>query len=240
MYGALFLQWLHTRRAWMVNQGYGDPFLVDPSLSAQRFDEWARQWWPLFHFLGLGTNPSGWAGIFDFWLISQQPGYLSPVSSSHTMPEDAGTVVTAPYQAPLVATASPAPVPLPGRNRRYYQNKTSTLTVQQIQHGCTIAGGEADAIERLAVVFPSGSAVTRDTLKVGRGPRARHRGYQDFTRLLDGRWYCRLCKMTGARTWKNQKEMLNHIWNTHCNPPPSIDCEPLSSPLCHELTFAPM
>ena len=227
-YIPLFLDWIWARRAWMVRQGYTDPFHVGSFFLAQRFGEWLRQRWPLFHVLHVGapgTNPSGWAAIFDFWLINQHP-----VSSSHATPDDAGTVVTAPS------------VPVASAATKHYRNKTSALTVAQIQHACTVAGGEAGAVARLAAVFPPGSAVARDTLTVRRGLTAGHRGYQEFAGLRDrdGRWYCRLCGITGSRTWKNHKEILNHVWNTHCDPPPSAHGEPLSPLPCHELTSIPV
>jgi len=98
----------------------------------------------------------------------------------------------------------------------------STHTVQQIQHTCTVAGGDADAIQRLAVVFPPGGVVTRDALKVGRKRKSRvgHRGYQEFSGQVDGQWYCQLCDRIGGRTWKNEKDILNHVWNKHCDPSP--------------------
>ena len=219
VYYLLFLHWLQARRAWMVNQGYGDPVLVGASFLAQRFNEWVREWWPLFHFLRLGTpvtNPSGWAGIFDFWFITLRPDHISSAPPSHTTPATS-TALTTPYQPPSDAIASSASAALASRNKKHYRSKKSTLTVEQIQHGCIVAGGEAQAIQRLAVVFPSGSVVVRDALIVGQRRRVGHRGYQEFTGPLDGRWYCRLCKTTGARTWKNEKDILNHVWNEHCN-----------------------
>ena len=236
MYDLLFLHWLQARRAWIVSQGYGDPFLIHALYLAQRFDEWVRRWWPLFHFLRVGTpvtNPSGWAGIFDFWFITLHSDHIS---ASHTTPANTSTAPTAPYQAPSVAIASPASASLASRKKKHYRSETSRLTVEQIQHRCTVAGGEAEAIQRLTVVFSSGSVVARNALIVGRRPTADHRGYQEFTGPLDGRWYCRLCKMMGARTWKNEKDILNHVWNEHCNP---VDSEPVFC-YAHERTFTPV
>jgi len=97
----------------------------------------------------------------------------------------------------------------------------SALTVQQIQQACTVAGGDADAIQRPAVVFPPAGVTTSDALKVGRKSRMDHRGYQEFSVLVNGRWCCQLCNMLGRRTWKDEKDILNHVWNEHCHPPPS-------------------
>ena len=222
IYDHLFLQWLQARRGWIIRQGRGDPFLVGSSLLAQNFDKWLRQWWPLFHFLRLsapGTNPSGWIGIFDFWFITIPDEHISSPSLPQTVPDITSTAPTASDQAPDVAIASPASARLATGSMKHYWNETSMLTVQQIQHACTVAGGDPSAIQRLAVVFSPGSVVTRDALKVGQKPRVGHHGYQEFSVLLDGRWYCLLCRMTGERSWKNQKDILSHVWNDHCDPP---------------------
>jgi len=222
LYDPLFLQWLQARRAWMISQGRGDPSLFDPSLLAQMFDKWLRQWWPLFHFLRLGApgiNPSGWIGIFDFWFITLPYEHFPSPFLSQTTPANTITTPTASDQAPEVAVASLSSASLATGSMKHYWNEESTLTVQQIQDACTGAGGDPYAIQRLAVVFPPGSVVTRDALKVGRKPRVGHHGYQEFSVLSDGRWYCLLCRMTGERSWKNQKDILNHVWNDHCDPP---------------------
>ena len=223
MYDPLFLQWLHARRAWMISQGRGDPLLVGPSFLARVFDRWLQQWWPLFHSLRIGapyTNPTGWVCIFNFWFTTLFTEHtLSP--SPQTAPVNAGTTPTDTYQVPELAIAGPALTPLTSQNKKNYRNEVSTLTVQQIQHASAAAGGDAEAIQRLAVVFPPDVVITRDTLKVGRKPRVEHRGYQEFSRQVDGRWSCRLCKRMGAQTWKNEKDILNHVWNEHCDPPPS-------------------
>ena len=222
VYGPLFLQWRQARHAWMISQGRGDPFLVNTSLLAEMFDKWLRQWWPLFHFLRLsapGTNPSGWVGLFDFWFITLPYEHFSSPPLRHVTPVNTITTPTASDQAPEVAIATLPSASLATGSMKHYRNETSTLTVQQIQHACTVAGGDLGAIQRLAVVFPPGSAVTRDALKVSRKQKVGHRGYQEISVLLDGRWYCLLCRMTGERSWKNQKDILNHVWNDHCDPP---------------------
>ena len=224
MYDPLFLQWLHARRAWMISQGCGDPLLVGPSFLARIFDRWLQQWWPLFHSLRIGdpdTNPSGWVGIFDFWLVSLSTEHTSSPSPHQMAPVNPGSTPTDTHETPELAIASPASTSLASQNKKNYRNEVSALTVQQIQHTCAAAGGDADAIQRLAVVFPPDVVITRDTLKVGRKPRVEHRGYQEFSGRVDDRWCCRLCKRMGGRTWKNEKDILNHVWNEHCDPPPS-------------------
>jgi len=224
MYHPLFLQWLHARRAWIIGQGYRDPLLVGALLLVQMFDRWLQHWWPLFHILCIGapdTNPSGWVGIFDFWFVTLSTEHTPPPPALQTSPPNACARLMDPPQASDLAVPSPASTPSASRSKKNYRNEMSALNVQQIQQACTEAGGDADAIQRLAVVFPPGGVITRDALKVGRKPRVDHRGYQEFSVLVNGRWCCRLCNMLGRRTWKNEKDILNHVWNEHCDPPPS-------------------
>jgi len=218
----LFLQWLHARRAWMTSQGRIDPLLVGPSFLAQMFDRWLQQWWPLFGLLRIGTpgtNPSGWVGIFDLWFSTLSIEHTSSPSPSQKTSGSASDTPAETYQAPELAIAGLASTPPESRNKKHYRNEMSTLTVQQIQRASTEAGGDADAIQRLAAVFPPGDVVMRDALKVGRKRKSRvgHRGYQEFSGLVDGQWYCQLCNRIGGRTWKNEKDILNHVWNKHCD-----------------------
>ena len=224
IYDNLFLQWLHARRSWMINQGCNDPFLVGHSFLAQVFDRWLQQWWPLFHSLRIGTpetNPSSWISIFDFWFIALSTEHTPSPSQPQTIPTNSNVPPMDTYQAPEQGIAGPSSTSLASQNKKHYRSEMSTLTVQQIQDACFEVGGEADAIQRLAAVFPPVGVITRDALKVSRRPRVNHRGYQEFSGQVDGRWYCRLCKRIGGRTWKNEKDILNHIWNEHCDPPPS-------------------
>ncbi len=210
MYGLWFLRWLRTRCAWASNQGSGHPVL-NASVLAKTFQLWLNQWWPTYHCLFIyprDTNPSDWIDIFDFWYISLGTEPIPSSSSPHIMDS---------HQAPSRAIASTVSTSFTTRSKKHYRNEVSTLTVHQIQAACTAAGGDADAIQRLAVVFPPGGVIMRDSLKVGRG----HHGYQEFSELVHGRWYCRLCKRIGSRTWKNEKDVLNHVWNKHCDPLPS-------------------
>jgi len=221
----LFLQWLHACRAWMISQGCSDPLLVGPSFLAQMFNRWLQQWWPLFSLLRIGTpgtNPSGWVGIFDLWFSALSIEHTSPPSPSQKTSGSASDTPAEASQAPELAIAGLASTPPESRNKKHYRNEMSTLTVQQIQHTCTVAGGDADAIQQLAAVFPPGGVVTRDALKVGRKrkPRVGDRGYQKFSGQVGSRWYCQLCNRIGGHTWKNEKDILNHVWNQHCDPPP--------------------
>jgi len=217
----LFLLWLHTRREWIIGQGYRDPLLVGPALLAQMFDWWLPRWWPLFHILCIGapeTNPSSWIGIFDFWFVTLSTEHPPSPSLLQTTPPNACAISTDSHQASDLAISSPVSTPSASRSKKHYRNEMSALTVKQIQQACTVAGGDADAVQRLAVVFPPGGVITRGALKVG---RMDHRGYQEFSELVNDRWCCQLCNMLGRRTWKNQKDILNHVWNEHCDPPPS-------------------
>ena len=214
-YDYLFFQWLHARRAWMISQGCLDPWLVDPPLDVV-FGAWLRKFWPLFHFLGLGTpetNRSGWVGTFDFWFIDA--GYIMSPLSSHTTPANPGAILTIPYHTPAMTIASPASA-TSASGVPHYRNEESTLTVEKIQHNSTTAGGEKDAVNRLALVFPPGSVVTREALKVVGKPRGGPRGYYEFTEQRHGLWQCLLCC---ARSYINKKDLLDHVWNTHCDPP---------------------
>ena len=228
MYGHLFPQWLQARRAWMISRGYGDPFVIGPRYLAEMFHAWLQQYWPLIHLIRIGTpvtNLSGWTGIFDFWFIALHTNHISSAPSSHTTPANTSTAPTVPYHPPSVAITSPASASSASRNNKHHGSETSALTLQQIQDGCTAAGGATAAIQRLATVFPSGRAITRGALTVDRKARADHRGYQEFTgQLRNGRWRCLLCKEADTQTWKNQKDILNHVWDKHCNPPPSFWC----------------
>ena len=202
----------------MTSQGCRNPILIDPAFWALRFDRWLRACWPLFHSLRIapGTNPSSWTFIFNSWLVTLCTEHISSPSPPQQTPSDAGSAPTNPCQASEHASAS---APSASRNNKHYRNETSALTVQQIQDACTTAGGDADAIQQLAIMFPPGSAITRDVLKVDR--KRNYHGYQEFSNLVNGRWYCRLCNSLTGHTYANQKDILDHVWNKHCDPPPA-------------------
>ena len=197
-YDHLFTVWLHARRVWIADQGCLDPLLVGIPSLAQVFDTWLQQRWPSFYTLHIGApdnNQTRWFEIFDQWIVT----LLSDTSS-------------------VLAIPSPASAPSASQGKKNYRNEMSALTVQQIQHSCTVAGGDAGAIQRLALVFPLGSAITREALKIGWGRGMGHHGYQEFSVLVNGWWCCQLCNMSGRRKWKNVKDILNHVWNEHCDP----------------------
>src|SRR5258706_3894777 len=223
VYDPLFLRWLHARRACVISQGYSDPLLVGPSFLARMFDRWLQQWWPQFHFLRVdlpGTNPSSWVEIFDIWFTTLSTEHASPLSPPRKTPTNASYTPVDRYQTPELANAGPASASLAGLDKRHYRNEVSTLTVREIQDACTVGGGDAGAIQCLAVVFPPGGVVTRSALKISKKSGVGHRGYQEFSDLVDDRWYCRLCGRIGSRTWKNEKDILNHVWIGHCDPRP--------------------
>jgi hypothetical protein len=186
-YRPLFLEWLQTQHPAVTLRG--------GHALAQRFDEWFQPHWALLHFLGL-TAQMHWVQLFHFWFVTSHAGdpkgmhhTSSSVRSPPSRVKDPDTTPTGPSQAPPAA---------PARVSTSFLARTSTRTVEQIQEACTNAGGEADAIARLAVVFPPRSVISRDTLRVDRKPKGNHCGYREFTRLLDsGRWYCRFA---GSRT----------------------------------------
>jgi len=138
--------------------------------------------------------------------------------------------------SPLVQTSgivsAPVPIPLPPclstqiparASHRKTRNATSVRTVVAIQQDCEERGGEKEAIQRLEIVFPPDAAISRDALKLkGRSKRwlcgstRNHRGYLEFAGRREGRHYCRLCGSV-SKLWKNEKDLLNHVWNVHCN-----------------------
>ena len=82
-------------------------------------------------------------------------------------------------------------------------------------------GWDAGATQCLEGAFPPGGVVTRSALKVRKKSSVGYHDYQEFSGMVDGLWCCRLCKRIGGRTWKNEKDILDHVWNTHCNTPPT-------------------
>lgn len=169
----------------------------------------------------LGTNPSGCVRIFDFPLTNLSTDHVPSHSPPPITLTNASYTPTDRNQAPKLANASPASASLSGRDKKHYRNEMSTLSVQEIQGACTMgSGADAGAIQCLAVVYPLGGAFTRSALKVCKRSSVGHHGYQEFSGLVDGRWYCRLCKRIGGCTWMNEKDILDHVWNTHCDPPP--------------------
>ena len=144
----------------------------------------------------------------------------------------------------------------PGHKRSL--NAVSKLTVQEIQEACRKNGAEESVIARIAVVFPIPDLVTRGHLKLaaqpGRsaGDQRDHQGYMEFaercmvslknvkkrTRGTGAgqvqRYQCKLCGVAKRPRWKNSRDLLDHFWDTHCNP--QDDSKPFPVPL--ETDFA--
>lgn len=224
----MFHRWLHARRRWALDRRLGDPVLLW-YLLAVVFDAWLEPQWPLLYSQGLSgpaEDPSRWVRLFDFWLLTPSTQELlavqQPLSPSAQAPTHPSTV-----PAPI-----PVPTPLPPRlstpivarpTRRNIWNATSVHNVMAIQQECETRGGEWEAIQRLSVVFPANTVVSRDTLKVKRRSKRRscgttpnHHGYLEFAGRREGQNYCRLCG-SASKLWKNEKDLLNHVWNVHCD-----------------------
>jgi hypothetical protein len=229
-YRPLLLKWLQGHHPSMIPYDGSDPSAIGQALS-QRFHEWFQPHWALLHLLGL-TAQINWTLLFRFWFVASHAG-----DSEGTPHVSSPTRSPAPAPAPHAninpdatptgpSRASPAPrarvraATFSSARQRRYRNETSTRTVKKIQKECK--GGEAAAVKRLADVFPPGSTISRNTLKVDGKPKEEgHCGYREFTGLLaNGRWHCRLCGAGTNRSWRAEKDLLNHVWNDHCDPPP--------------------
>ena len=122
-------------------------------------------------------------------------------------------------------------------------NAVSKFTLQEIQEACRRNEADESDIARLAVVFPD--VVSRDCLMLTRRPstsagdKRDHQGYMEFAgrcmvsledvkkrgRGTGGtnagqvqRYYCKLCGAAKRPRWKNSKDLLGHVWDTHCGP----------------------
>lgn len=231
-WGQLFREWLQARRRWARDHRFNDPVLVG-LLLARAFDAWLRPLWPLLYNQGLSgptESRSRWIHLFDFWLLMrdaqellmvQQP--LSPTVRAPTHP------TTHPAPIPILVPSIPLPsTPIPTRaSRRNVRNATSHRTVVAIQQECEKRGGEKEAIQKLETVFPANTVVSRDALKVtrrstrrltrrSRGSMRNHQGYLEFVGRREVQHYCRLCGPS-SKLWKNEKDLLNHVWNIHCD-----------------------
>jgi len=180
------------------------------SIWAELFDAWLRPRWPLLHNQGLRdpvADPSRWTRLFTFWshelmgLHAQEhpplPMYPTTTSGAH------------PVQQSGSSTTTPAPYHSQSRIR----NTTSRLTAAEIQQACTT--GEPAARDSITIMFPPNNPISRDDLKKKPGGSAHsHRSYMVFVGLRGLRYYCRLCDI-GRADWKNDKDLLDHIWNKH-------------------------
>jgi len=134
------------------------------------------------------------------------------------------------------------PIPSSRKARKRNPNAVSKLTVPEIEEACRKNGAEEGVIARIAIVFPIPDLVTRKHLKLAgqpgspAGDERDHQGYMEFaercmvslknvkkrTRGTGAsqvqRYHCKLCGAVKRPRWKNSKDLLDHVWDTHCNP----------------------
>ena len=240
-----FHEWLPTRRQWVMSvEGLGDPLLCR-SFWIQMFGGWLRleQLLSSQGISDLTALPHCWDDVFDLWLkqsLHLDPQGPDPPHTSAPAPSSAsaglGAFPTSPT-APYAHSASPQ------KGCKRISNVVSKLTLQEIQEACRSNGAEEHDVARIAVVFPG--VVSRDRLMLTRGPstsaghQREHQGYMEFagrcmvnaedvkTRrggrgaMIAGqvqRYYCKLCGPVKHPRWKNSKDLLGHVWDTHCDP----------------------
>ena len=234
-----FNEWIQMRQQMMSAQGLGEPIL--------RRSVWVRVFggWLQLRQLLFGDLPGRhcWNEVFDIWLQdlleSDTPGLDNPYTSIYPP-------LSARSLAPLLTTPRSPDVgsscsrPSARKDRKRILDVVSRFTTQDIQEACRKNGVEESVIARIAVVFPD--IVSRIHLMlVGRpGSLAReqrdHQGYMEFAGRcmvnLDSvprkkagrgagqvqRYYCKLCGPGIDPRWKNSKDLLCHVWDTHCDP----------------------
>jgi hypothetical protein len=210
-------EWVTAFTEWFQGQGCDDPILLGPGW-AQLFGEWLQLRWPLLHNQGLRdpvTDHSRWVRLFALWLkelLEFQAQLLS--GSQHPSPVNPTTTLTSPSEAHLIPQANYSTTTSALRQpRRRTRNTISRHTAAEIQQTCI--GGERDAVNSITLAFPPDYHVSREDLKRKPGTSAQdHRGYMMFVGLRGLQHYCRLCG-DGSSVWKNDKDLLNHIWNKH-------------------------
>lgn len=248
-----FNEWLPTRNQAMSIQGLGDPVLCRTAW-VRIFGNWLklRQ---LSAFGDLDTLPHHWNDIFDLWLqqlLSPDTQRLdaSCASSAQASLSKRSSILS----TPPPATANISDVSSPPSNRKARKRipiAVSKLTVQEIQEGCRRNKVDESVIARIAVVFPD--SVTREHLKLAgqpgtaAGDQRDHQGYMEFAERcmvnfknvkkrtrgagagpMQQRYHCKLCGPVKRPRWKNSKDLLHHVWVTHCNP--QGDGKPLVCP----------
>ena len=198
-------EWIEAFKEWKAQW-----LLTEPVLD-ELFDVWFREHWPILHNQGLRdpvADPSRWAHLFDFWsrelliLCAQDlllPPYHTTTSVAH----------------PALRWSPSTTTPAPRQRRRRTRNVISKRTAAEIQQACT--EGEPAARDSITVMFPPNSFVSRDDLKQKPVRSAHsHRSYKTFVRLQGSRYYCRLCGPESS-SWKNEKDLLRHVWTKHFN-----------------------
>jgi len=184
--------------------------MVDGPIWAESFDVWLRPRWLLLHNQGLRdpvADPSRWERLFALWsqeLLTLRAHEPPPLPIYPTITSEAH---------PVQQSSSSTPTSAPRQCHRRTRNTISRLTAAEIQQACTT--GEPAARDSITVMFPPNSPVSRDDLKIKPGGSAHsHLDYMVFVGLRGSRSYCRLCP-AGRPDWKNDKDLLGHIWNKH-------------------------
>lgn len=237
-----FNEWLPTRRHQMMAfQGLGDPLACRP-VWARVFGQWFQLHQLLsshgFDDLAVLPHSRGWNEVFEFWLqqllMPDIQGLDAPHTSAHPT-FSAGSPAT----SNILDAGSPCSTPPPRKARKRIPNAVSKLAVPEIQESCRRNKAEESVIARIAVVFPG--VVAREQLKLAGQPgdQRDHQGYMEFAerhmvssknvkkrKNRSGytgagqvqRWGCKLCGLSGHPRWKNSKDLLDHVWDTHCDP----------------------
>jgi len=240
-----FNEWLPTRRQQMMSvQGLGDPILCR-SIWARVFGGWLQlcQLLSSQGFDELPVRRHCWNDVFDIWLQNllepDTSEFDNPYTSIYpTLSADFLTpLLTTPHTPDISSSYSTTPV---RKGRKRTLDVVSRFTPQEIQEACRKNGVEESVIDRIAVVFPD--IVSRMHLMLaGRagspaGDQSDHQGYMEFAgrcmvnledvkRRKAGtgaghvqRYYCKLCGPGKVPRWKNSKDLLGHVWDTHCDP----------------------
>jgi hypothetical protein len=231
-----FHEWLPARRQRVMSvPGLGDPVLCRP-FWVQVFGYWLQ----LRHLLpsqGLGNlaaPQSCWYDLFDLWLQQLLEPDSQGLDTSHAFAHAplSSDSSTSPPTTSYTSDMSSSNTTLPTRKaRKRIPNAVSKLTVQDVQEGCRKNGAEESVIARIAIVFTD--VVSREHLKLAGQPGAGssagdHKGYMEFAdramvnlKNVTGmvpRYSCKLCGRHKRPRWKNSKDLLVHVWDTHCDP----------------------
>ena len=240
-----FNEWLPTRRQFMSLQGLGDPLACGP-VWARVFGQWfqLRQILSGRGVDDLAVIPHfrNWNDVFEYWLHRLLKPDIQGLDPPHASPRPTVSNDSSVYSTPPPATSNILDMgdthstPPGRRGRKRIPNAPSKLTVPEIQDSCRRNGAEESVIARLAVVFPD--LVTREHLKLAgqAGDQRDHQGYMEFAercmvslksvkKRTSGtnagqmqRYKCKLCGQTKRPRWKNSKDLLDHVWDTHCDP----------------------
>jgi hypothetical protein len=203
--------WGTAFNEWFQGQGSDDPIFLGPGW-AQLFGEWLQPLWPLLHNQGLRdpvTDRSRWVRLFALWL----KGLLAFHAQSPS-PVNPATTLTSPSETHLIPQASSSTTtPALRQHRKHTRNMISRRTAAEIRQACI--GGEPGAVNSITRVFLPDYHVSREDLKQKPGSSTQnHWNYMALVGLRGSRYYCRLCG-AGSSDWKNDKDLLDHTWNTH-------------------------